>query len=40
MLAQGKIAAEDIPAILEAKDRTRAGQVAPPHGLTFWEVAY
>ena len=36
----GRIAADAIPEILAAKDRTEAGQVAPPHGLTFWEVGY
>ncbi len=36
----GKFAADDIPKILEAQDRLAAGQVAPPQGLTFWEVRY
>ena len=36
----GRIEATAIPDILAAKDRTAAGQVAPPHGLTFWEVGY
>ena len=36
----GRLDADDIPGILTAKDRTAAGQVAPPHGLTFWEVGY
>ena len=39
-VGSGKIEPDAIPAIIEAKDRTRAGQVAPPQGLTFWEVAY
>jgi len=39
-VGMGKFEAESIPEILAAKDRTRAGQVAPPHGLTFWEVRY
>jgi len=26
--------------ILMACDRTAAGQIAPPHGLTLWEVGY
>ena len=36
----GRIAADAIPEILAAKDRTEAGQVAPPYGLTFWEVGF
>ncbi len=39
-VGSGKIDGESIPAILAAKDRTAAGQVAPPQGLTFWEVSY
>jgi len=35
----GKLMA-DIPTILAAGDRQAAGQVAPPHGLTLWEVRY
>jgi tRNA pseudouridine38-40 synthase len=36
----GKLNADDMPAILAARDRSSAGQVAPPHGLTLWEVGY
>lgn len=36
----GRIDAASIPDILAAQDRTAAGQVAPPHGLVFWEVGY
>ena len=39
-VGMGKIDPDAIPEILEAQDRTAAGQVAPPHGLTFWEVRY
>lgn len=36
----GKINAEDIPEIIESKDRTRAGKTLPPHGLYLLEVKY
>jgi len=36
----GRLHAGDIRGILLAKDRQNAGQVAPPHGLTLWEVGY
>lgn len=36
----GKINAEDIPEIIESKDRTRAGKTLPPHGLYLLEVEY
>jgi tRNA pseudouridine38-40 synthase len=36
----GKYAAGDLPAMLAAARRDAAGQVAPPHGLTLWEVGY
>ncbi len=36
----GKIAEEEIPAILAAKDRKKAGRAAPPHGLYLVEVKY
>ncbi len=36
----GKLSPDDVPAILAARDRSAAGQVAPPHGLTLWEVGY
>ncbi len=36
----GKLTSDDMPAILAARDRGCAGQVAPPCGLTLWEVGY
>jgi tRNA pseudouridine38-40 synthase len=36
----GRLAGDDVPAILAAGERHAAGQVAPPHGLTLWEVGY
>jgi tRNA pseudouridine38-40 synthase len=36
----GKLHAGDVRALLLARDRTMAGQVAPPHGLCLWEVGY
>ena len=36
----GKLSADEIPAILESKDRTRAGVTAPAQGLVLKEVFY
>jgi tRNA pseudouridine38-40 synthase len=30
----------DLLAILRATDRARAGDLAPPNGLSLWEVGY
>ena len=37
---RGKVPADAVPGILAAKDRHAARGVAPPHGLTLWEVSY
>jgi tRNA pseudouridine38-40 synthase len=37
---RGRIDPEAVPGILEARDRGAARGVAPPHGLTLWEVGY
>ena len=36
----GKIKAEDIPSIIESKDRTKAGKTLPAHGLYLLQVNY
>ena len=40
MLDFGKISAEDIPKIIESKDRSKAGKTLPAHGLYLVEVKY
>ena len=39
-VGQGKRAPEDIPGILEARDRTKAGYTAPAKGLCLTRVDY
>ena len=39
-VGMGRISAGDVTAILRARDRNAAGQVAPPHGLVLWRVDY
>ena len=39
-VGRGRIAPEQVPGILAARDRTRAGPTAPPEGLTLERVAY
>lgn len=36
----GKLDPDDIPAIIAAKERKRAGETAPPEGLCLWKVSY
>ena len=40
MLDFGKINQEEIPEIIESKDRSRAGKTLPAHGLYLVEVKY
>jgi tRNA pseudouridine38-40 synthase len=39
-VGEGKWSADDLAAALAARDRTRCGQVAPPHGLYLVRVDY
>jgi tRNA pseudouridine38-40 synthase len=39
-VGEGKWSADDLAAALAARDRTRCGQVAPPHGLYLVQVDY
>lgn len=39
-VGEGKRAPDEIAAILEAKDRAKAGPTAVPHGLSLWHIEY
>ena len=39
-VGRGKISPQDIKAILDAKDRSKAGPTAPPYGLYLTRVEY
>jgi tRNA pseudouridine38-40 synthase len=39
-VGRGRLSPDDIPRILEARDRTKAGVTGPPEGLTLEEVYY
>lgn len=39
-VGEGNIKPEEIPAIIEARDREAAGPTAPPHGLTLIGIKY
>src|SRR5262245_43425604 len=39
-VGEGRLDADSVPAILAARDRGRAGQIAPAHGLTLERVIY
>ena len=38
--ATGKLRPGDLMTVIRARDRSAAGQVAPPHGLCLWSVGY
>lgn len=40
LVGQGKWTPQDVADALDARDRTRCGPVAPPHGLYFMKVDY
>jgi tRNA pseudouridine38-40 synthase len=39
-IGRGKMEVEAMAAIIASRDRRRAGQTAPPHGLMLWKVDY
>jgi tRNA pseudouridine38-40 synthase len=39
-IGSGRLHAGDMMSIMHRADRTAAGQVAPPHGLSLWDVFY
>jgi tRNA pseudouridine38-40 synthase len=39
-VGRSRVRADAVPGILDARDRHAARGVAPPHGLTLWEVGY
>ena len=39
-MGRGHLRAGEMTSILAARDRSRAGQLAPPQGLCLWEVGY
>ena len=39
-IGRGQMEVPDLAAAMAARDRARAGQTAPPHGLMLWKVTY
>jgi len=39
-VGRARLRAGDVAGIIRSKDRARAGEPAPPHGLCLWEVRY
>lgn len=40
LIGRGKLASDELKSIIESKDRTKAGESAPAHGLYLTEVKY
>jgi tRNA pseudouridine38-40 synthase len=36
----GRLTAGDVLGIMRSRDRSKAGTLAPPHGLHLWHVEY
>ena len=39
-IGRGNMEVDEMRAIIASRDRQRAGQTAPPHGLMLWKVSY
>lgn len=39
-VGRGYATVDGVPEVIAARDRSRVATVAPPHGLTLWEVGY
>ncbi len=39
-VGRGRVDPAAVPDIIEKRDRSAARRVAPPHGLTLWQVGY
>jgi tRNA pseudouridine38-40 synthase len=39
-IGRGQMEVEEMAAIIQSRDRRRAGHTAPPHGLMLWQVHY
>jgi len=39
-VGRGRMTPESVPGVIAAKHRGAVRTVAPPHGLTLWEVGY
>ena len=39
-IGRGQMESDDLRRIIDSRDRARAGQTAPPHGLMLWRVAF